>query len=267
MGQKAVMRSSNSAPLPVRFINWAELCIYFARIDIRDRFAGSLLGPLWIPLATGIVVLALGGLYEDLLRPGQNNFLLYVAIGYVLWTFMSGSLLESADSLIRGKMFMKQTPLPVAVFPLRAVIKNLFALGYSSLVVIALFAWLHVLPGPQVLWAIPGFLLVLVVVAGAGIVLSILGARYRDLPELIHSILRVGFFVTPILWHTRSLARFGSLLLFNPFLHLIEIVRTPLLGEAVPLVSWLATGSMAALAWGLAAALVVTLGRRVVFYI
>ena len=69
------------------------------------------------------------------------------------------------------------------------------------------------------------------------VVVSILGTRYADLDELIHSTLRLVFFITPIFWiphqHVRG-AYVDALLYLNPFYYFIEVVREPLLYGTIP---------------------------------
>ena len=67
-----------------------------------------------------------------------------------------------------------------------------------------------------------------------------LSTRYRDIPQVIANVIQVIFFVTPIFWSPETLPNRPAFVVFNPFYHLIEIVRAPLLG-----------GCRAAMSWGL----------------
>ena len=59
-----------------------------------------------------------------------------------------------------------------------------------------------------------------------------LSARFRDIPQIIFSAIQVLFFLTPILWSPDLLRSRAYLVDWNPFYHLIEVVRAPLLGTA-----------------------------------
>ena len=63
------------------------------------------------------------------------------------------------------------------------------------------------------------------------------------------SIVRIAFFVTPIIWMPESLPGRAVLLEFNPFFHYVELVRAPLLGQAPEFVSWLAVLGMTLGGW------------------
>ena len=90
------------------------------------------------------------------------------------------------------------------------------------------------LPALIVLLTLP---LVLANILWMCVILSILGTRYADLDEFIHSTLRLVFFVTPILWipHEQYRGAFiDALLYLNPFYYFVEVVREPLLYGTVP---------------------------------
>ena len=66
-------------------------------------------------------------------------------------------------------------------------------------------------------------------------------ARFRDIPQLINSIVQIVFFVTPIMWKPELLRSRDPIIAdFNPFYHLVEIVRAPLLGQLPSAKSYMA---------------------------
>jgi ABC-type polysaccharide/polyol phosphate export permease len=64
--------------------------------------------------------------------------------------------------------------------------------------------------------------------------------RYRDVTQIVGSIIQISMLITPIFWPPDSLA--GSLrLLFvqtNPLYHMIDLVRGPLLGKVPEVFSY-----------------------------
>ena len=58
-----------------------------------------------------------------------------------------------------------------------------------------------------------------------------ISARFRDIPQLINSVIQIIFFMTPIMWKPELLGKHAYLAIWNPFYSLIEIVRAPLLGQ------------------------------------
>jgi len=62
---------------------------------------------------------------------------------------------------------------------------------------------------------------------------------YRDVPPITLSLVRIMFFIRPVIWTTDRLGGTGDIVVqFNPLAYLIEIVRDPLLGITPPLATW-----------------------------
>ena len=53
-------------------------------LDIRLRYRGSMLGPLWLTLSTGIMVGALGYLYAGIFHTDIHDYLPFLALSLVL---------------------------------------------------------------------------------------------------------------------------------------------------------------------------------------
>jgi lipopolysaccharide transport system permease protein len=96
---------------------------------------------------------------------------------------------------------------------------------------LAILLYFQIWPGAVALLAIPA--LVLLIINGALVNLSvgIISARFRDVPQVINSAVLIVFFITPIFWKPEMLKGKTYILDYNPFFHLIEIVRAPLLGN------------------------------------
>jgi lipopolysaccharide transport system permease protein len=98
---------------------------------------------------------------------------------------------------------------------------------------------------------LPGTALVLVNLTWMALLLGVVCTRFRDMPNIIASILQVMFFLTPIIWMPKLLPeRAGTMLLdINPFYHLLEIIRLPFLGQLPNGISWFFALGMAVVGW------------------
>ena len=93
------------------------------------------------------------------------------------------------------------------------------------------FIWFHVGINANILWLVLGLGLLVVNAFWIGYFLSILCARFRDVPQIVSSIMQVVFFITPVIYLPEQLAhRSVSFLKWNPFANLLEVVRDPILG-------------------------------------
>lgn len=62
-------------------LNARELWLHLGWQDIKQRYRRSLLGPLWITIATGVTAVAMGLLYGELFHMDIKSFLPYVTLG------------------------------------------------------------------------------------------------------------------------------------------------------------------------------------------
>ena len=140
-------------------------------------------------------------------------------------------------------------------------------LGHNVVVVVVVFAIFRVWPGAQAFRALPGAALWLADALAACLLLGTLGARYRDIPPIIASLMQIFFFISPIIWKPELISTGHAWLQLNPFYPLIEVVRRPLLGEHGAAHLWpLALGYSAAL-WLAALLLFVRMRARLAYWI
>ena len=95
-------------------------------------------------------------------------------------------------------------------------------------------------PGAACLLAVPGLMLVVLNGTLANLTIGIISARFRDVPQVINSIVQILFFITPIFWKPGSLKGHAYITDFNPLYHLVEVVRAPLLGNLPSATNYLA---------------------------
>jgi ABC-type polysaccharide/polyol phosphate export permease len=93
-------------------------------------------------------------------------------------------------------------------------------------------------PGWVCLLVIPALLLVLLNLMALGVALSLFGLRFRDVQPIIQSMIQVLFFITPITWFPKLLAADSWVMQVNPFAYYLDLLRSPMLGNAPNLISW-----------------------------
>ena len=86
---------------------------------------------------------------------------------------------------------------------------------------------------------------------------------------MVTSVLQVIFYLTPVMWMPSLLPkRAGTFLLdLNPFYHMLEIARAPLLGQVPGTENWVVAASMAVLGWGLAILIFGRYKRRIAYWL
>lgn len=244
-----------------------NLALALAWHDVLARYRGSVLGPFWITISMGAMVLGIGVLYARLFKVDITDFLPFVAVSIVLWGTISSIIVEGCDTFVAAGGILRQTPLPMFLFPLRATLRALINLGHNMIIVLAVLIWRHNITPLGGLLSILGFLIVLTNVTWVATLAAIISARFRDVPQIIAAGIQFSMFMTPIFWKPDQLGRRHALLELNPFYYMFDAVRSPLLGEAMNGKTWPLLGVMAVLGWFVTFAVFAGTRRRIVHYL
>lgn len=216
-----------------------QLVFLLAWQDIRSRYRRSTLGPFWITISMGILIFTIAVIFGTIFGRPLKEFLPYVSIGLIFWYFFSNLVTESCNAFIDSEVIIKQIPLPYFTYILRVVVRNYFILAHNLLLLpfIFLIAKYHVTT--KIFIFIPVLFLISLFVSWISLFLSIVCARFRDLGQIIQSILQIIFYITPIIWLQDLISdkKFLIFIEFNPIYHFLELARNPLLGSVISLKS------------------------------
>src|SRR3954452_24087191 len=208
--------------------------------DILQRYRRSILGPLWLTASMAIMIVALGVLYAGLFNTPVDDFLPFLCVGLLVWTLVASFLIEGGTLFTGSESYIKQIRLPYSVYVYRSTWSKLVIFFHNVIIYFAVLLYFQIWPGTVALLAIPGLIVVVVNGALASLSIGIISARFRDVPPLIGSVVQIVFFVTPIFWKPEMLKGRDYITDLNPFYHLLEIVRAPLLGGVPSARSWFA---------------------------
>jgi ABC-type polysaccharide/polyol phosphate export permease len=100
-----------------------------------------------------------------------------------------------------------------------------------------------------------------------GLIVAVVGARFRDVQLAMANILQVFFFLTPVIWHERDLQYHREIIFVNPFYYVVTLTRDPLLGEIPPLSTWLIGMFMAVVGWVIAIRLYEVKHQRLSYWV
>ena len=239
-----------------------------ARHDVVSRYRGSILGPFWITLSMGLMVMGIGLVYANLFGMALHDFLPLVALGIVFFGAISGMITEGCDTFVSAKNMLSQTSLPKFTFLWRTVLRTLINLAHHLVIVVAVLLvygyWRRLnLPG-----ALVGLAFLAANAAWIALIVGIASARFRDIPQVVSSIMQFAIFITPVFWPAERLAGAKHAVLdFNPFYHMLEAVRAPLMGQPIAPHTYSFLAVMALVGWGAAFSLFALTRRRIVHYL
>ncbi len=244
-----------------------RLWIALAGRDIQRGYRGSFFGHVWIALSLGIFILIVGNIYTLVFEIDAATYVPFLCSGLIAWRFMTSLILEGGSVFLGSGGFIKGFAIPLSVFLYKSILKNVIMFGHYLVVYVIVAAILSVPVNASTLLLIPGLL----IVAFNGLwMLALMGlicTRFRDVEQLVSSVMILLFFVTPVLWPENRVEQMREIVIFNPFYHFLEILRDPLLGQTPDPLSWLVTLGIAVVGVAVTFPLFARFRTRLVFWI
>jgi ABC-type polysaccharide/polyol phosphate export permease len=246
----------------------SDLWLLLGWVDIRRRYRRSALGPFWLTLSMGVMIAGIALVNSGLFGVGVGELLPSSAIGVVLWTMISTCVIEGCTAFTASEVIILQSRQPFTVHVLRVLWRNLVIFLHNLVIPIGVLVFWP----PKHLLDVPLSLLGLVIVIGnisaASLLLGVLCTRFRDLPQIVASVLQIAFFVTPIFWLPSQLGGHRRLVMeLNPVYYLLEIVRTPMLGEIPSAWAWVISLAMLVIGWAVALIFFTRFRRRIPYWL
>ena len=173
------------------------------RKELRVRYRGSVLGMAWSyvkPLTQFIVFYLALGIF---LRQGDRipNFAIYLFSGIVVMNFFSESFGNGTRCLVWNAPLIKKIYLPREVFPVASL--WVAAVHFFPQLVVLLAAALITGWRPSLLGllaAVGGFLIVVVLALGLGLIFGAVNVFFRDSENFVDLIVMVATWGSPVLY-------------------------------------------------------------------
>ena len=238
-----------------------------AKNDVVRRYRRSRVGQLWLTLSMAVMIFGLGAVYSSLFGTSFADYLPHLGTGLVLWGLIASTITESCASFTENESIIRQIALPRFTYLLRTIARNLFAFAHNLIILPIVF----LVTGSPVNWHIllfvPGLLLVLANLAWVGYLLAILSARFRDIPQIVASIVQIAFFISPVVFKPSQLRVDHPVLVLNPFASMLEVMREPLLGNLPSVMPYLILLGLLVFGWLFTLAFAGKYSHRVVYWL
>ncbi len=237
--------------------------------DIATRYKRTRIGAFWLTIGTAVTIAALGFVFGSLFRQPIKEYLPFLTIGTLIWNLLSQSLIEGSNSFVVSSGIILQVRLPLFIHVMRVLWRNIIILGHNLLILPLVFLIFMRPVSLNVLLVIPGFLLLTANISWMMLALAIICARFRDVSQIVQSVIQIMYFVTPVMWNEKLLpARAGTAMLdYNPLYHLISIVRSPLLGNLPSEMNWIFSLILMVGGWILALGLFGRYHKRIPYWL
>jgi len=198
-----------------------------ARAELKAQNYNTAFGQAWLvlnPLLNAAVYFFL----VDILSSGRGrppNFITHLLAGIFAYTFFQSGVSQSAGSVVGGGKLILNTAFPRLLLPITQIVIAFFRF-LPTLPVLALVIWFNNRDNISwhLLWTIPDFALLILFTAGLGFICATLQVYNTDFKNLLPYLLRLGLYLTPILWFAEQgsgvKARMAT---YNPLSAIFEI--------------------------------------------
>ncbi len=239
--------------------------------DLQTRYRRSVLGVGWSllhPLTTTFVTCLV---FHKIFQVDLHTFVPFVLSGLACWAYLTGVIVQGCQSYVQAEGYIRQHPLPVAVYPLRTTLVALIHFLIALVLVLVLTWVFQGFDNAAVLvFLIPGVVLFFLFGWAMAVIAGFLHLVFRDTQHVLEVGFHVLFYLTPIIYPVRVLTETGAAWLasYNPVLRFLNLIREPLLEGRPPSLTSLAAATTITLAAGVVAALSLNYQqRRVVLYL
>ena len=218
---------------------WAyrELLYFLAWRDIKVRYKQTVIGAVWAilqPLMTMVIFTVIFGNFAKIPSDGLP-YPLFVYAALLPWEYFSQAISRSGVSVVNDANLVQKIYFPRLIIPLAAVVTPLVDFVLSFLILLGMMFWFRVVPTWSMM-ILPFFLLMALLTAlSAGLWLSALNVRYRDIRYTIPFLTQFWMYASPIAYPVSLIPEKWRLLYsLNPLVGVVEGFRWALLGMESP---------------------------------
>jgi lipopolysaccharide transport system permease protein len=232
--------------LVAKTYRYRELILNFVIRDMKSRYKGSVLGYLWTLLDPLLMMLIYVLIFSVVVRIRVENYPIFILTGILPWFFFANSVTQAMKSLRENASLMMKVYFPREIFPVSQVASGIVEFLLTLLVLIPFLVFYRIAPGWK-LALIPAILVVQIFfVLGVSFVLSILVAYLKDVENLMGAVLRIWFYLTPILYPVTMVpAKYQFFFLLNPMAIIVSLYRWAILGTPIPDTGMIVIGMLA----------------------
>lgn len=204
-GRSSGFASGHLSPLDrvKRVFQYRRILKILVTRDLKVRYAGSALGYLWTvldPLMMSVVYWFIFTKIFDRGVPGEDPYILFLISGQLLWSWFNGGVSSSARALRAEAQMVRSSNVPRELWVLRVICSK--AVEYLfSLPVLAIFALAYLKAPTWHIVLLPlAWVLMFILLMGLGLLLAPLNVLVRDIERIIPIVLRVMFYMSPVLY-------------------------------------------------------------------
>jgi lipopolysaccharide transport system permease protein len=212
---------------------YRDLIFFMVWREIKVHYAQTVLGLSWALLQPLLQIVIFTIVFGKVAKIDTDGipYILFSTVAIIPWTYISMSLTSSSQSLVTGQNMLGKVYFPRLIFPLTPILSRMVDFVISFAILACVMIYYRVEPTMNLLLA-PVFILIMMsTAAGAGMWLSAMAIRFRDVKHALPFIIRMLMYSAPIVYSASSLQGWPRLIYsLNPIVAIIEGFRSSFLG-------------------------------------
>ncbi len=212
---------------------YRDLLYFLAWRDVKVRYKQTIIGAAWAILTPVMTMIVFSAIFGSLIGIPSNGvpYPIFVYSALLPWTFFASALRESGSSLVANANLISKVYFPRLVLPIASVLVAMLDFAVAFVVLVVMMLFYRIIPGFGIL-LVPLFLLLSLLTAlGAGLWLSALEVKYRDVRHTVPFLTQFWLFLTPVIYPSSLIPERWRLLYgLNPMVGVVEGFRWSLLG-------------------------------------
>ncbi len=226
-----------------------DLLYYIVRFEMKAENKNKVLGFVWSFLDPLLLLLVYIVLVHYIFGRGGPQFPVLLFVALLSWRWFTSSLSRSVVSITSKVGMIQSVRFPLAILPLSGIVIGFFDWLFGFAILVPMLFIFDASFSLNVLWLPVLLLIQLIGTIGACLIVAVIGTHLADLGNIIQFVIRLGFYLSPILYSVRDTVPDRLLtpyMVLNPFAGLMESYKNVVIrGE--PPNEYLLVGTTAAL--------------------
>ena len=202
-----------------------ELLWYIVKLQMKAEKKNKVLGFAWSFLDPLLLLLVYIVLVSYVFGRGGPQFPVLLFIALISWRWFTSSLTRSVTSVTSKLGLVQSVRFPLAILPLSGIIIGFFDWLFGFAILVPMLFIFEASFSLNIFWLPVLLLIQFIGTVGACLIFAVVGTYLSDLSNIIQFLIRLGFYLSPIIWTVKDVVPERLITLYmilNPFGGLLE---------------------------------------------
>lgn len=202
--------------------------------DLKVRNSGTWFGFMWNFINPALQIFVYWFVFAIGLKSsaprGEYSYLIWMIMGIIPWFYIAEAMQSSTMAIYSFLDVLKRMRFPMAIVPLKTVLSALISHVMAMVIVFAIFFLNGYRVGIHCLSVLYFMFASFVFLSAFAMFASAITVVFKDFQKIMSSVIRLLFYVSPVVWSQENLPEnLQTVLKFNPLVYTIDGYRESIL--------------------------------------